>query len=102
MVMITNKWMQLLSLIRGLNDVDHHESIGVQSSHLHLSPSVTQLPGGDSERPNMNSDSDSEKDYRVEQMYSSSQLPSEEQKQESKDDEHNVFVDGDTLARRRR
>ena len=68
-------------------------SIGLQPSHLHPSPPVTQLPGGGGERPNVNIDS--EKDDHVEQGYSTSQLRSEkEQKQELEKDVSDVITDG--------
>ena len=80
--------------LSGVNDINL-QSVGIQPSNLHPSPSVAQFRGGDGEQPNTSTES--EKDNRLEQEYTSSRLPSEEQKQETKDDEHHIFVDGTHL-----
>ena len=80
--------------VLGVNDIDL-QSIGIQPSPLHPSPSVTQLPGagGDSEQPNINADS--EKNNHPEEVYPSSQLPSEEEQKH--EPEKDVIIDGTHL-----
>ena len=59
-------------------------SIGHQPRHdVHPSPSVTQLHGGDAEQPSLSTES--QKDNRLEQEYTSSQVPSEDQKEDTND-----------------
>ena len=68
----------------GVNDIDL-QSIGVQPSHLYPFPSVSQLPGAGDDGEQLNLNADSEKNDRVEHVYSSSQLSWEdEQLQEPK------------------
>ena len=78
--------------LHGVSDIDL-QSIGLPPSHLRPSPSVTQLPGGGQEA-DLKTDSEPERDDHVEQAYSS-RLPSEEQKQEPKNDD--TVVDGTYL-----
>jgi hypothetical protein len=75
------------------NDIDL-QSIGLQPSHPHPSPSITELPGAD-EEPSINTDSaKDDRDDRV-PVYSSSQLPSEGE--QIREPEKNTIVEGTYL-----
>ena len=71
-------------------------SIGLQLSHHHEYPSPS-VSGGDDEQPNVKADL--EKDDHVEHVYSSSQLPSEnEQKCELEKDVPDKIINGHTQS----